>query len=45
MAGKWNNWIEHPDHPLDDWRYEVASDYTRLSYGEWVEQQAEAESE
>lgn len=30
-------WGEHPDHPLLDWRYEVANDDTRRGYWEWVE--------
>lgn len=29
-------WTEHKDHPLADWRYEVANDDTRESYDEWV---------
>lgn len=30
------HWGEHPDCPIEDWRYEVACDYTRLSYWEWA---------
>lgn len=29
-------WIEHRDHSLADWRYEVANDDTRQSYRDWV---------
>ncbi len=29
-------WGEHPDHPVDDWKYEVANDDTRLGYWAWV---------
>lgn len=29
-------WGEHPDHPLEDWRYEVANDDTRAGYWDWV---------
>ncbi|MFX9054117.1 hypothetical protein ABTN50_19390, partial [Acinetobacter baumannii] len=29
-------WSEHPDHPLTDWRTEVANDDTRLGYWPWV---------
>lgn len=27
---------EDPNHPAEDWRYEVQNDYTRLGYREWV---------
>lgn len=30
------HWGEHPDHPVADWRYEVANDDTRSGYWEWV---------
>jgi len=29
-------WSEDPDHPLADWRTEVANDDTRLGYWPWV---------
>lgn len=30
-------WAEEaPDHPIEDWQYEVANDDTRLGYWEWV---------
>ncbi len=30
------HWGNDPDHPVEDWRAEVASDETRLSYAEWL---------
>jgi hypothetical protein len=30
-------WGAHPDHPLEDWLYEVANHDTRRGYWEWVE--------
>lgn len=27
---------DHPDYPLSDWQYDVASGYTRRGYREWV---------
>lgn len=33
-------WGEHPAHPLDLWKYEVANDDTRLGYWAWVEVRA-----
>lgn len=29
-------WREHPDHRVEDWKYEVANDDTRRSYWDWV---------
>jgi hypothetical protein len=29
-------WAEYPEHPVEDWRHEVANDETRLGYREWV---------
>lgn len=29
-------WKEHPDHPVEDWKYEVINDDTRQGYWEWV---------
>lgn len=29
------HWDEHPDHPVADWKSEVANDDTRLGYQEW----------
>jgi len=31
-------WSEDPDHPVADWKYEVANDDTRQGYHEWVKQ-------
>ena len=30
------HWEVHPDHPLDDWKYEVANNDTKLGYWNWV---------
>lgn len=29
-------WGEHPQHPVEDWKYAVANDDTRLGYWAWV---------
>ncbi|MFB9062232.1 MULTISPECIES: hypothetical protein [Sphingobium] len=29
-------WGEHPDYPVDDWKYEVVNGETRLGYWSWV---------
>ena len=29
-------WSEHPEAPLADWQYEVASGDTRVGYWTWV---------
>lgn len=39
----WGVWGEHPDHPLEDWRYEVANDDTRQGYWDWVAKRVEEE--
>ena len=31
------HWGQHPDHPAEDWRYEVGNNDTRLGYWDWVE--------
>lgn len=31
-----NVWAEDPDHPVSDWRLEVANDDTRRGYWDWV---------
>lgn len=36
LAPDHDYWGEHPDHPLDDWRYEVQNGDTRMGYWEWV---------
>ncbi|QNL30597.1 hypothetical protein SEA_SPEEDDEMON_1470 [Gordonia phage SpeedDemon] len=45
MIGGWNNWIEHPDYPIEDWRREVWNDETRLGYGAWVVKQSRFDAE
>lgn len=30
-------WAEHPCAPLEDWKFEVQNDDTRLGYWEWVD--------
>ena len=30
------HWESHPDYAIEDWRYEIANDDTRLGYWEWV---------
>jgi len=32
------------DYPLEDWRYQVANNYTRLGYWDWVALQREMEN-
>lgn len=36
-----DHWQGDPDHPVDDWKVEVANDDTRLGYRDWVEVPAE----
>jgi hypothetical protein len=38
-----SHWDEIPGYPVEDWRYEVMNDDTRLGYSEWVENQREWE--
>lgn len=40
-----NIWSEDPEHPVADWKYEVANDDTRLGYWEWVGHQKEIHEE
>jgi hypothetical protein len=35
MSRDW--WGEDPEFPVEDWRYEVQADNTRLGYWDWVE--------
>jgi len=37
-----DHWAEVPDHPVDDWKAEVANDETRLGYRAWVAARADA---
>ena len=32
-----SHWDEDEKYPVKDWQYEVANDYTRIGYLEWVE--------
>lgn len=36
-------WGEHPEQPVDDWKYEVENGDTQLGYWEWVQQRLEHE--
>ena len=38
-----NHWEEIEGHPVEDWRYEVKNDDTRLGYLEWVDHRVEAD--
>lgn len=35
---------EHPDYPIEDWKYEVANNDTKLGYKEWLEHKIEDSS-
>ena len=41
---KYGYWSVHPDHPLEDWRYEIANDDTRQGYWQWVKGRLEEKS-
>lgn len=32
-------WEEHPEYDLESWKSEVADDFTRASYWDWVASQ------
>jgi len=34
-------WEEHPDHPSEDWKYEVSNGDTRQGYWSWVRSKIE----
>lgn len=36
------HWKRDPDFPVEDWKYEVANDDTRLGYLDWVKHQRDA---
>jgi hypothetical protein len=36
-------WAEDPEYPVQDWRYEVTNDDTRLGYLDWVAAQKQLE--
>lgn len=39
-----SHWEDDPDHPVEDWRYEVGNNDTRLGYREWIQHRKEIES-
>jgi hypothetical protein len=38
-------WGEHPDYPVETWKYDVANGDTRNSYWQWVLAEIEAHGE
>ena len=36
-------WMEHPNWPREDWRYEVGNKDTNLGYWDWIRHQIEAQ--
>lgn len=32
----WDHWESHPAFPVEDWKYEVENNDTRLGYKEWL---------
>lgn len=38
-------WMDDPEYPSADWKYEVANDDTRLGYWEWVASRREQDAE
>ncbi|SEC75870.1 Uncharacterised protein (plasmid) [Tsukamurella tyrosinosolvens] len=41
--GHGGTWSSHPGWPLEDWRYAVQNDDTRLGYWEWIVDEMRAE--
>lgn len=41
---KSNPLVENPKYPVEDWKYEVQSNDTRLGYNEWVSNKTEEDS-
>lgn len=39
-----DEWTQNPDYPVEDWKYEVANEDTRLGYEAWCRHKAELES-
>lgn len=37
-----NHWQDNPAHPVEDWKYEVANDHTRLGYTAWIDARTDA---
>lgn len=38
-------WGSHLDYPLEDWKYEVTNNDTRMGYWNWVESKIEQEED
>ena len=38
-----NPWAIDPDYPVEDWKYEVACNDTRLGYWDWVSHKKESD--
>lgn len=36
LIARYGHWGEHPQWPVADWQYEVANNYTRRGYWDWV---------
>jgi hypothetical protein len=36
LTYQYGYWGDHPEHPVSDWKYEVANDDTREGYWQWV---------
>ena len=36
LFAKKGYWYSHPDHPIEDWQYEVANNDTRFGYQQWI---------
>lgn len=45
LIEKYGYWGEHPDHVVDDWKYEIENDDTRQSYWQWVESELERDAD
>jgi len=45
LSDKYGYWKEHPDHPIEDWRYEVSNNDTRSGYWDWVSGKIEEEKD
>lgn len=45
LLNRYDTWGEHPDYPVDDWRYEANNGDTRRGYWEWVAASIERDAE
>jgi len=45
MTSGQGHWTSDPDYPVEDWRYEVMCDSTRLGYKDWVKAKRELDKE